>query len=184
MARIKQIAVKSIGIAKRKQFMAKVVHKKPVSNAEATAEEDENNDQDVAKEETHHPEGEKKTIIHVRGKRRYKSGTVAKRDIRKYTKSTNLLFPKAPFNRLVREVAQVFSRILLESSMKNLSEQSKLIEFFRTSIPGSGSRRVECSRSTRPPSSSSPKSSSRRTWPAGTQSGRPFTSTTCDSHPS
>lgn len=31
---------------------------------------------------------------------------MAVREIRKYTKSTALLFPKAPFNRLVREITQ------------------------------------------------------------------------------
>ena len=38
-------------------------------------------------------------------KRRYKPGTVALREIRKYQRTTDLLLPKAPFQRLVREVA-------------------------------------------------------------------------------
>ena len=38
-------------------------------------------------------------------KRRYKPGTVALREIRKYQKSTELLMRKLPFQRLVREVA-------------------------------------------------------------------------------
>lgn len=37
---------------------------------------------------------------------RYRPGTVALREIRKYQKNTNLLIPKIPFQRLVREVAQ------------------------------------------------------------------------------
>lgn len=37
-------------------------------------------------------------------KRRWKPGTVALREIRKYQKSTALLLPKAPFRRLVREI--------------------------------------------------------------------------------
>ncbi|AAK39816.1 Histone H3 (nucleomorph) [Guillardia theta] len=37
---------------------------------------------------------------------RYKPGTVALREIRKYQKSTNLLIRKLPFQRLVRELAQ------------------------------------------------------------------------------
>ncbi|KAL9642272.1 hypothetical protein ABK040_007271 [Willaertia magna] len=37
---------------------------------------------------------------------RYKPGTVALREIRKYQKSTELLIRKLPFQRLVREVAQ------------------------------------------------------------------------------
>ena len=39
---------------------------------------------------------------------RYKPGTVALREIRKYQKSTELLIKKLPFQRLVREVAQEF----------------------------------------------------------------------------
>ena len=39
---------------------------------------------------------------------RYRPGTVALREIRKYQKSTELLIRKLPFNRLVREMAQDF----------------------------------------------------------------------------
>ena len=39
---------------------------------------------------------------------RYRPGTVALRQIRKYQKTTELLIRKLPFNRLVREVAQEF----------------------------------------------------------------------------
>ena len=39
---------------------------------------------------------------------RYRPGTVALREIRKYQKSTELLIRKLPFQRLVREVAQEF----------------------------------------------------------------------------
>ncbi|KAF2680129.1 histone-fold-containing protein [Lentithecium fluviatile CBS 122367] len=41
-----------------------------------------------------------------RAKRRYKPGTVALREIRKYQKTTNLLLLRAPFQRLVREICQ------------------------------------------------------------------------------
>lgn len=37
---------------------------------------------------------------------RYRPGTVALREIRKYQKSTDLLINKLPFQRLVREIAQ------------------------------------------------------------------------------
>ena len=37
---------------------------------------------------------------------RYRPGTVALREVRKYQKSTELLIRKAPFQRLVREIAQ------------------------------------------------------------------------------
>jgi histone H3 len=36
---------------------------------------------------------------------RSRPGTVALREIRRYQKSTNLLIPKAPFQRLVRDIA-------------------------------------------------------------------------------
>ena len=45
----------------------------------------------------------------VKKPHRYKPGTVALREIRKYQKSTELLIRKLPFQRLVREVAQDFN---------------------------------------------------------------------------
>ena len=42
----------------------------------------------------------------VKKSHRYRPGTVALREIRKYQKSTELLIRKLPFQRLVREVAQ------------------------------------------------------------------------------
>ena len=39
---------------------------------------------------------------------RYRPGTVALKEIRRYQKSTELLIRKLPFNRMVREVAQDF----------------------------------------------------------------------------
>ena len=44
----------------------------------------------------------------VQKRRRYKPGTRALKDIRKYQKSTELLIRKLPFQRLVREIAQDF----------------------------------------------------------------------------
>ena len=44
----------------------------------------------------------------VKKPHRYRPGTVALREIRKYQKSTELLIRKAPFQRLVREIAQDF----------------------------------------------------------------------------
>jgi len=42
----------------------------------------------------------------VKKPRRYRPGTVALRQIRKYQKSTELLIRKLPFQRLVREISQ------------------------------------------------------------------------------
>uniref|UniRef100_A0A8C2KVN1 Selenoprotein H n=1 Tax=Cyprinus carpio TaxID=7962 RepID=A0A8C2KVN1_CYPCA len=45
-----------------------------------------------------------------RKKHRFRPGTRALMEIRRYQKSTDLLLRKAPFSRLVREVCQTFSR--------------------------------------------------------------------------
>jgi histone H3 len=42
----------------------------------------------------------------VKERKRYRPGTVALREIRRYQKSTDLLIRKLPFQRLVREIAQ------------------------------------------------------------------------------
>ena len=79
MARTKQIARKSTGgKAPRKQLATKAARK----SAPATG-------------------GVKKP-------HRYRPGTVALREIRKYQKSTELLIRKLPFQRLVREIFQDF----------------------------------------------------------------------------
>ena len=46
----------------------------------------------------------------VKKPHRWRPGTVALREIRKYQKSTDLLIRKLPFQRLVREIAQEFRR--------------------------------------------------------------------------
>ena len=77
MARTKQTARKSTGgKAPRKQLAAKSARKSTPSTG-----------------------GTKK-------KMRFRPGTVALREIRRYQKSTDLLLKKAPFQRLVRELAQ------------------------------------------------------------------------------
>jgi histone H3 len=48
--------------------------------------------------------------------RRFRPGTVALREIRRYQKSTSLLLRKAPFQRLVREVASDFKSNLRMAS--------------------------------------------------------------------
>ncbi len=52
--------------------------------------------------------GKKKAAppIGVKKAHRYRAGTVALREIRKYQKSTELLIRKLPFQRLVREIVQ------------------------------------------------------------------------------
>ncbi|KAE8259375.1 hypothetical protein A4X13_0g1057 [Tilletia indica] len=45
-------------------------------------------------------------VVGVKRPHRYKPGTVALREIRRYQKSTELLIRKMPFQRLVREIVQ------------------------------------------------------------------------------
>ena len=79
MARTKQTARKSTGgKAPRKQLATKAAKAAPRS-------------------------GDTKKKPH-----RYRPGTVALREIRRYQKSTELLIRKLPFQRLVREIAQDF----------------------------------------------------------------------------
>ena len=58
---------------------------------------------------------------------RYRPGTVALREIRRYQKSTELLFRKLPFQRLVREVAQEFKSELrfTSSAIRAIQEASE-----------------------------------------------------------
>ena len=57
-----------------------------------------------------HRKGRKKAIAHksylapIKHARRYKPGTVALREIRRFQKTTDLLLPRTTFTRLVREV--------------------------------------------------------------------------------
>ena len=87
MARTKQTARKSTGgKAPRKQVAAKASRKASPSSG-----------------------GMKKP-------RRFRPGTVALREIRRYQKSTSLLLRKSPFQRLVREVASDFKSNLRMAS--------------------------------------------------------------------
>ena len=63
----------------------------------------------------------------VKKPHRYRPGTVALREIRRYQKSTELLIRKLPFQRLVREVAQDFKKDLQfrSSSILALQEASE-----------------------------------------------------------
>jgi histone H3 len=61
----------------------------------------------------------------VKKPHRYKPGTVALREIRRYQKSTELLIRKLPFQRLVREIAQDFkSDLRFQSSAIGALQES------------------------------------------------------------
>ena len=59
----------------------------------------------AARAEARH-RGGKKPRTDAKKPRRYRPGTVALRDIRRYQRSTELLIRRAPFNHLVRELVQ------------------------------------------------------------------------------
>lgn len=56
-------------------------------------------------------------------KKRYRPGTRALREIRKYQRSTDLLIRKLPFQRLVREIAQDYKEDLRFQSLAVLALQ-------------------------------------------------------------
>lgn len=64
---------------------------------------------------------------------RFRPGTVALREIRRYQKSTELLIRKLPFQRLVREIAQDFKVCLLCCLLLLL--MSNLLFIDRLAIP-------------------------------------------------
>ena len=59
----------------------------------------------------------------VKKPHRYRPGTVALREIKKYQKSTDLLIRKLPFQRLIREIAQDFKADLRFQSTAVLALQ-------------------------------------------------------------
>ena len=71
----------------------------------------------------------------VKKPHRYRPGTVSLREIRKYQKSTELLLRKAPFMRLVREIAQDFK--------SELRFTSQAIESLQTACEAFVVRRFE-----------------------------------------
>ncbi|WVR04962.1 histone H3 [Kwoniella sp. DSM 27419] len=96
MARTKQTARKSTGgKAPRKQLATKAARKQTSTTAAGG----------------------------VKKPHRYRPGTVALREIRRYQKSTELLIRKLPFQRLVREIAQDFKTDLRFQSSAVLALQ-------------------------------------------------------------
>ena len=78
---------------------------------------------------------------------RYRPGTIALREIRRYQKSTELLIPKLPFQRLVREIAQNLKDDLLfqTAALQALQEASEayLVALFEdTNLCAIHARRV------------------------------------------
>ena len=70
-----------------------------------------------------------KAALQTLKKHRYRPGTVALREIRKYQKSTELLLRKLPFQRLVRELAQDYRADLRFQASAILALQTSAEEF-------------------------------------------------------
>lgn len=66
--------------------------------------------------------------------RRFRPGTVALRDIKRYQRSTELLIRKMPFSRLVREIAQDFKTDLRfqVSAVSALQEAAEVLSRYTT----------------------------------------------------
>jgi histone H3 len=69
------------------------------------------------------PARKQRSVGGVKKPHRYRPGTVALREIRKYQKSTDLLVRKRPFARLVREIAQDYKSDLRFQSTAILALQ-------------------------------------------------------------
>ncbi|KAJ3517556.1 hypothetical protein NLJ89_g418 [Agrocybe chaxingu] len=99
MARTKRSARgKDLNVSDVKQY-AKKTTKKPDFGLETKFK-----DGQMAYRKTIH--GARKQASQVKKPHRFRPGTVALREIRRYQKSTELLIRKLPFQRLVREIAQ------------------------------------------------------------------------------
>lgn len=80
----------------------------------------------AARKTTYYAAAVRKTAANFQGlkkPRRYRPGTVALREIRKYQKSCDLLIQKIPFQRLVREISQDFKSELRFQSLAILALQ-------------------------------------------------------------
>ncbi|MBZ3873685.1 histone H3, embryonic [Sciurus carolinensis] len=77
----------------------------------------------------------------VKKPHRYRPGTVALREIRRYQKSTELLIRKLPFQRLVREIAQDF-RPALVMALQEASEAYLVGLFEDTNLCAIHAKRV------------------------------------------
>jgi histone H3 len=72
--------------------------------------------------------------IAVRKPNRWRPGTVALREIRKFQKTTNLLIRKAPFQHLVQEVALKFRKSDLQMQSKAVLALQEAAEYFMVDV--------------------------------------------------
>jgi histone H3 len=102
MARVKQTARKTIGGKALPFQMLSASHRRQLAAAQATAQ--------AAAPRRQLGAAPPRRILGAQGgvkkPHRYRPGTVALREIRRFQKTTELLIRKAPFQRLVREITQ------------------------------------------------------------------------------
>ncbi len=72
--------------------------------------------------------------IAVRKPHRWRPGTVALREIRKFQKTTNLLIRKAPFQHLVQEVALKFGKSDLRMQSTAVLALQEAVEYFMVDV--------------------------------------------------
>ena len=102
MARTKETARKKTGKTPHKQLVTKNLTKK------LTAAQAHKNAAKALKAQQQNLGNPRRGGGYLKKPMRWRPGTVALREIRRYQKSTELLIRKLPFNRLVREIAQDF----------------------------------------------------------------------------
>ncbi|KAF7876636.1 hypothetical protein EAF04_001721 [Stromatinia cepivora] len=77
---------------------------------------------------------------------RFKPGTVALREIRRYQKSTELFIPKLPFRRLVKEIMHDHGSFRIQSSaleaLQEAAESTIVTEFEMTNLCAIHAKRV------------------------------------------
>lgn len=106
MARSKHVVKRNTGGAPPRRFIA---GKKVVSPmADLTCKGGIEKELSSKKSQLVSAAGSNVSAVCVKKAHRYRPGTVALREIRRYQKSTDLLLRKGPFQRLIREIAQDF----------------------------------------------------------------------------
>lgn len=111
MARTKQKATRG---RKEQRIMQELAQKRQVEEEERRIQEQERKRK--KKRAAHRkqllPKKKKRTVFQVhenyKPKKRYRPGTLALKEIRKFQKSTDLLIRRLPFQRLVREIAESY----------------------------------------------------------------------------
>ena len=89
----------SLFLKQKKTSMARTKQQNPIKNAGSVVRK-------ISKKASGSP------VVKVKKPRRFRPGTVALREIRKYQKSTELLCRRLPFRRLVLEIAQQYKENL------------------------------------------------------------------------